>query len=263
MVELPDNHAGGRGMIFEQIETKRKHLYVAEQILRAIKEGIYRSGDKLPPERVLAEEMGVSRNSIREALSALQVLNIVESKAGNGTYVKKSVETIDIESQVLPILEESESPFKIFEARNVLEMGVVELAIDNATPEDIEQIRGALERMCEAAETRDYEGYLAANLSFHLAIAKATANPIIERTMTKLWETTSQRLLNEMLIDYWRRNISSSIEIHKQIFTAIRDKNKPLIREVVHRHYEEPRDYLLGNLQSKGGDLQRKTAIKR
>jgi GntR family transcriptional repressor for pyruvate dehydrogenase complex len=233
-------------MVFEKVETKRKHLYVAEQILRAIKEGVYKAGDKLPPERVLAEEMGVSRNSIREALSALQVLNIVESKAGDGTYIKKLVESINIESQILPILEESESPFKIFEARNVLEMGVVELAIDNATPEDIERIRRALERMYKQAEARDYEGYLAANLDFHLAIAEATANPIVERMMTLLWETTSQRLLNEMLIDYWQENINSSIEIHEQIFAAIKDKNKELIHKVIRRHYEEPRDYFCG-----------------
>lgn len=245
-------------MVFERVETKRKHLYVAEQILMAIKKGAYGPGDKLPPERVLAEEMGVSRNSIREALSALQILNIIESRAGDGTYVKKSVEKIDIESQILPILKESESPFKIFEARNVLEMGVVELAIDNATPEDIERIKRALEQMCQRAELRDYEGYLAANLDFHLAIVAATANPILERTMTLLWETTSQRLLNEMLMDYWRKNIDSSVEIHKRIFAAIRDRDKALVREAIRRHYEEPRDYLLGSLRerrwSKGGE---------
>ena len=138
-------------MVFEKVETKRKHLYVAEQILRAIKEGIYKPEDKLPPERVLAEEMGVSRNSIREALSALQVLNIVESRTGDGTYVKKSVEKVDIESQILPILEESESPFKIFEARSALELGVVELAIDNASSEDIGRIEDALNHMREYA----------------------------------------------------------------------------------------------------------------
>jgi GntR family transcriptional repressor for pyruvate dehydrogenase complex len=244
-------------MVFEKVEIKRKPLYVAEQILRAIKKGIYKPGDKLPPERVLAEEMGVSRNSIREALSALQVLNIVESKSGDGTYIKKSVENIDIELQILPILEESESPFKIFEARNVLEIGVADLAIDNATPGDIERIHRALERMCQQAELGDYEGYLTANLDFHLAIAAATANPILERMMALLWETTSQKLLNEMLIDYWQRNISSSIEIHKQIFAAIKDRDKILLRKAIYRHYEEPKDYLLGNLQNKGGDRER------
>lgn len=233
-------------MVFEKVEIKRKHLYVAKQILMAIKEGVYGPGDKLPPERVLAEEMGVSRNSIREALSALRVLNIIESKTGNGTYVKKFVKRINIETQILPLLEESENPFQIFEARNVLEIGVAELAIDNATPRDIERIQRALERMRQQAKAQDYEGYLSANLDFHLAIAAATANPILERIMTLLWETTSQRLLNEMLIDYWQQNIDSSVEIHEQIFTAIKTRDKILIREAICKHYEEPKNYLLG-----------------
>jgi GntR family transcriptional repressor for pyruvate dehydrogenase complex len=109
-------------MPFEKVKTKRKHLFVAEQILSAIKQGLYEPNTKLPPERVLAEKMGVSRNSVREALSALQVLNIIESRAGDGTYVKKLVKDINIESQILPILEKSESPFRIFEARSVLEI---------------------------------------------------------------------------------------------------------------------------------------------
>jgi GntR family transcriptional repressor for pyruvate dehydrogenase complex len=232
-------------MAFKKIETKRKHVYVAGQILDAIKQGIYKAGDKLPPERVLAEEMGVSRNSVREALSALQVLDIIESKAGDGTYIKKSVESIDIESHVMPILKESESPFGIFEARNVLEMGVIELAVDNATPQDIKQLKECLDHMRDKASAKDYDGYLEANLKFHLTIARASKNPIVENTMALFWETTSQRLLNKMLMDYWREKIDSSIEIHEQIFTAIRDKDKELAHRVVRRHYEEPREYFL------------------
>ncbi len=235
-------------MVFEKIETKRKPLYVAEQILRAIKEGSYKPGSKLPPERVIAEEMGLSRNSVREALSALQVLDIVESRTGDGSYVKKSVADINIDLQILPILEESESPLKIFEARNVLEMGVVELVIQSTTAEDIEHLQGALDRMRAKAKDGDYEGYLEANLDFHLAIAQASKNPIIESTMTSLWKTTSQRLLNEMLKGYWHEKIESSIQIHEQLFSAIRDKNRNTAHKVIRNHYEEPRDYLLGTL---------------
>ncbi len=231
-------------MVFEKIEAKKKPLYVAEQILKAIEEGVYQAGSKLPPERVLAEKMGVSRNSIREALSALQVLNIVQSKVGNGAYVKKSVEDINIEAQILPILEESESPLKIFEARNVLEMAIVELVIRNATAEDIKQLQYALDQMRAKAKERDFEGYLEANLDFHSVIAKASKNPIIESAMTSLWKTTSQRLLNEMLKGYWQEKIESSIQIHEHIFSAIRNKDEKLAYKAVRKHYEEPRIFL-------------------
>ncbi len=241
-------------MTFAKIETKRKHLYVAEQILKAINDGVYKPGDKLPPERELAEQMQVSRNSIREALSALQVLNIVESKVGDGTYIKKPLEISTLKAQILPILEESDSPFKIFEARGVLEMGVVELAMENADAADIERIHTALKHMEEQADAQNYTDYLKANLDFHLAIAKATANPIVERMMSLLWETTSQRLLNEMLIDYWQKNILSSVEIHKQIFAAIKNHDKEKMRSLIRRHYHEPKEYFSGNLKEGGDD---------
>lgn len=192
--------------------------------------------------------MGVSRNSVREALSALQVLNIVESHAGDGTYVKKLVNNINIESQILPILEKSESPFRIFEARNVLEMGVVELAIDTATGEDLARLEKILDSMRDRARAGDYDGYLTINLNFHLSIASATKNPIIDNVMSFLWSTTSQRLLNEALKDYWQEKFTSSMEIHEHIFAAIKNRDKDLAHQAVRRHYEEPKEYLLGTL---------------
>ncbi len=234
------------GTGFKKIEIKSKPLYVAEQIIQAIKDGRYRPGDKLPPERALAEDMGVSRSSVREALSALQVLGVVESRPGDGTYVGELPEPTGLADRILPLLAESDSPFKIFEARNAFEMGVVELAAENASQDDISRIRQALEDMRRAASGGDFQGYLDANLSFHLAIARATGNVVIERTVTKLWEYTSQELLNQMLKSYWQDNIESSLEIHEQMLLAIERRDKQLAREATRRHYQEPRDYFLG-----------------
>ncbi len=76
-------------MQFDKVEQEKKtYIKVSEQIIRTIIEGHYQIGDKLPPERKLAEQMGVSRNSIREALGTLQALNIVSSHPGSGTYVE-------------------------------------------------------------------------------------------------------------------------------------------------------------------------------
>lgn len=235
-------------MLFKKVEVQRKPLFVAEQVIRAIKEGFYKPGSKLPPERVLADEMSVSRNSVREALSALQVLDIVESRTGDGTYVKESVTDINIDAQILPLLEESDSPVKIFEAMGVLEIGVVELAIHNAKAQDTKELEKALDRMRARVGERDYEGYGQANLEFHLVIAAASKNPVVERTMASLWKSTSQRLLNEILKGYWQERIESSIQIHEELFDAIRDKDYDAANRVVRTHYEETRGYLLGSV---------------
>jgi len=79
-------------MSFQEIkQAKTKGTYVAEQIMSAIEQGEYQIGDKLPSERAIAEQMKVSRNSVREALSALQKLGAIESRAGTGTYIRNGV----------------------------------------------------------------------------------------------------------------------------------------------------------------------------
>ena len=79
-------------MPFQEVgQAKKKATYVAEQIIDAIKQGAYQIGDKLPSERDIAKQMKVSRNSVREALSALQILGVIESRPGTGTYIRNSV----------------------------------------------------------------------------------------------------------------------------------------------------------------------------
>ncbi|MBI3998745.1 MAG: FadR family transcriptional regulator, partial [Armatimonadetes bacterium] len=90
-------------MAFQRIATKRKSALVAEQLIEAIRSNVYRVGSRLPPERVIAEQMGVSRPSVREALSALQLAGVLESRPGDGTYV---VELPDRREAVVSLLEE-------------------------------------------------------------------------------------------------------------------------------------------------------------
>jgi GntR family transcriptional repressor for pyruvate dehydrogenase complex len=230
---------------FEKVETKRKYVAVAEQILRAIKEGVYRVGDKLPSERELAEQMGVSRNSVREALSALQVLKIVSSRTGDGTYVEKAVESLDIESQVLPLLKESESPFATFEARAALEVGVAQLAAVRRTPQALQALEAALTKLQAGAAARDVHAYGQANLEFHLALAHATENPVIERMMGLLWESTERGLLHEMVVSYWQSAWEQSLRDHERIVRALQEKDPAKTAEAVRTHYEHAYQHFL------------------
>ena len=244
---------------FSKIERKNKSIYVAEQIIQAIRNVDYKPREKLPPERTLAEAMGVSRSSVREALSALQVLNVVESRPGDGTYVRSFAGALDLESQGLALLAKSDSPFMIFEARKAFEMGVVELAIEMATPKDLSTLEEACREMLTCASAGDYEDYLEANLRFHMAIARATGNPVIERTMARFWESTSQRLLIEMLKRYWHDSIENSFGIHEEILHALKVRDKRMAWEATRRHYQEPRDYFL----REGGDIAKRVSDRK
>jgi len=107
-------------------------MKIVEQVLDLIKEGKLKPGDKLPPEQVLAENFGTSRPSVREALSALEILGITESRGGKGNFIKDTPRSPLYEQEVME-LEKEESPFEILEARKAVEIEIAELAGKKAT----------------------------------------------------------------------------------------------------------------------------------
>ena len=158
-------------------QTKRKSAYVAEQILAAIRQGEYKEGDRLPPERAIVEQMNVSQNCVREDLSALQISRILEGKVSAGTYFRySSITNVDI-GQALTVLKEGEDLFDICGARKEIESSLIRLDIDRISPDDLDKIHDILEKMREKTQNGDSIGYLDANEEFHLAIANAVDNP--------------------------------------------------------------------------------------
>ncbi|MBW6487423.1 MAG: GntR family transcriptional regulator, partial [Syntrophobacterales bacterium] len=150
-------------MNFEKIAPagfKKKSSFIADQLLCMINAGAYAPGERLPSERAITEQMGVSRPSLREAISALQIVGILESRPGDGTYVCFPSATEDLKRQVLTVLEESDSPYENMQARKALEIGAVQLTIKVATDADLLAIQKAWEEKCERGRRGDLEEYL-------------------------------------------------------------------------------------------------------
>ncbi|MBC7098304.1 FadR family transcriptional regulator [Candidatus Bipolaricaulota bacterium] len=235
-------------MVFKKIETKRKSLYAAEQLIQAIRSGIYKVGDRLPTERELAKQMGISRPLIREALSALHLAGIIESRAGDGTYIRRTIDGTDIESQVLFLLEQSEDPAEILEAREVIEVGLVKLAAKKATPEDLQRIEAALQQLEEAVITRDYASFVKADLDFHLAIVAASQNRLLEAAARSIIEARAQKLWEglDKLYLLSKSAASQTVEEHKRIFKAIEQRAPSLASKEMARHLKKTRGRVLG-----------------
>jgi GntR family uxuAB operon transcriptional repressor len=235
-------------MGFEKVEEEKKvFIKVSEQILRSIIEGGYEVGDKLPPERELSRQMGVSRNSIREALGTLQALNVVSSHAGSGTYVENLPDSKELEALILPVIKESESPMVVFEARKVFEPGVIEKAIPSLGERDFDVLRQILRDMESLLESDRYEEAYDANARFHLYIAKAVENPIVRNTMSSLWKQTHDELLREAVGNYWRDNKETANDLHWKLLDAMERGDVSSAKEIVRDHYEGPRKYFLKN----------------
>ena len=229
---------------FEKIKgsgTKKKSTHVAEQIIDAISKGKYQVGDRLLPERKIAEEMGVSRVPVREALSALQIVGIVEIVIGEGTYIRRSAESTLVKSQALSLLEENESPFEAYRARKIFEAAIIDTAIDQADHEDLARIEGVLKRMDEAVNKKDFNEYFKANRDFHLAIAQATNNSPIKNIIDYLLSILDQQIWKEAAQKHFSNyeHIKEYLHRHHRILDAIKGKDKNRARMEIESHFDE------------------------
>lgn len=227
-------------MAFQRIEIKRKSARVAEQIAEAIRLGIYHVGDRLPPERTIAEQMGVSRPSVREALSALQLVGVLETRPGDGTYVVK-VKGLDRRDAAISLLEDHESPVDALEARRVLERSIVQVAAARVNPQTLAAAARALDALRLAGTLRDYEAFGAANGPFHLAIVRMTANDLLERAVFPLINVMSQQLAQEMRRREYARDgafFDAMTKVHVEIYEALAAADAGRATEAMDRHFD-------------------------
>ena len=228
----------------------KKSTLVAEWILEQIRLQVYPEKTKLPSEREIAVTLGMSRPPVREALSALQIAGIVEIRPGDGTYVKSAAPANEMVSNTMSVLEESESPFEVMQARRLLEEGIVKVAAAQAIDEDVERLEQVLERMQDAVEHGDLSRYFQANREFHLAVATATHNSVLRKLLNslliaeekKLWQESIQRYLSDP------DHIKAYVGRHQRLLQAIKEKDADLAVHEMQEHFsgtvEEVRDYL-------------------
>jgi len=227
-------------LAFERVATKKKSAQVAEQIVDRIRRGVYKVGDRLPPERVIAEQMAVSRPSVREALSALELTGIVESRSGDGTYVARVAPDRLKEVAALTILEESSSILDALEARRVFERGIIALAVQRRAPQALIPVQTAVAEMEKAAAARDYDRFNAANHRFHLAIAAMSGNTYLQGTLQPLLAVMRERLalaLRRKAYQHRREYFDRTLRAHKEILAALEAGDVTAAQRAMDAHF--------------------------
>jgi GntR family transcriptional repressor for pyruvate dehydrogenase complex len=215
---------------------KGKGVIIAEHILERIKSGEYPSGSKLPAERIIAEQMGVSRQSVREAISALQIVGVLESRPGDGTYLADHPAIDKLSLQVKHLLEESDSPYEILQARKAVEIGIGRLVVEEATDEDIQVIVDVWRIRSEHGRKKNIEAYVKLGKKLHEAIAKATKNSIIQNMVGHILDVMDQPLWLNMRRLYYEKNaerLDKMIEIHDNIVNAIQARDAEKVAQAL------------------------------
>lgn len=165
-----------------QAEPRRLYHQVADQIRNVIDQGSFRPGTRLPPERELAQQLGVSRPSLREALLALEIEGRVEVRMGSGVYVC-AVPHSGGTSEPLAL---GDSPSELMQARSVLEGAIINLALARATKPGLEKLKTCLDIMRQ--DVRRGHSPADADRGFHVAIAEMTGNTVLARMVGELFD---------------------------------------------------------------------------
>ncbi len=221
--------------MFRPVKTKKVYEEIIGQIKKLIVDGKLQPGDKLLSERELSEKLNVSRASVREAFSALEMMGIITIRPGEGSFVRQ----VSFEGMLEPlsfILQmEIDDIMQLLEVRKILEVETAALAALRATPADLEAIHKSLVSMME--ELRQGEIGDIADASFHFSVAKAANNPILIKVMNTISDLMNKSFRSSRQKLFLIENMPAVLyNAHAEIFEAISDRNPSLARLRMREH---------------------------
>jgi DNA-binding FadR family transcriptional regulator len=214
-----------------------KRTPLLHQIQEEIKSYVIRNdlkpGDALPSEGDLARQLGIGRNSVREAVKSLEVLGIVEARAGSGLFVKEF--TFDAILNNLPygLLSDVKTVGDMTEVRAHLEYGLVNHVIDEITAEQVERLHTIVERMREAAQRGEYAAE--ADRAFHEALYQNIDNPVLLSLLDIFWLAVFRARERSNVLD--PLDPLETVNSHERILEAFEERSPERMRAAFDYHY--------------------------
>jgi GntR family transcriptional regulator, transcriptional repressor for pyruvate dehydrogenase complex len=221
-------------MPIQTIEPRRLYRQIADQLRALIERGEYAVGSRLPPERDLALQLGVSRPSVREALIALEVEGLVEVRMGSGVYVRGSA--APAAARVT-----AEGPLEIIRARAVIEGELAARAATVMKPAQVRGLREAIAVMEE--EARAGRTPTRGDRIFHLRIAEAADNAVLLRVVTELFDERHNPLFEQFGSHFeTEQTWAYAAAEHNAVVDAIAAHSPEAARQAMHEHLSNSHD---------------------
>ena len=206
---------------------------VLEHIISMLIEGKLSPGDKLPSELSLMNDFDVSRPVLREALSSLETLEIVTRRPRGGTYINEKVGSSPFRAMLALTINDIPA---VIEARMTLELGLVTIAAEKITDEELKRLKAINKQI---AETKDND-YGALDIEFHRAIAQSANNPVVEGMIDSLLITHEK---TDSLIPFREQKIT--VEYHEAIYEALKKRDPISSFTEMYKHLSYVREKLL------------------
>ncbi|MDT8859412.1 FadR family transcriptional regulator [Alkalihalobacillus sp. MEB130] len=217
-------------------EQPKVYIEVIKQINNIINEDQLTSGDKLPSERELSDRLDVGRSSVREALRALELLDLIETRRGEGTYIKPFGSYRLVEILLSFLLKDDNARKDLTETRRIVELEALKLACDRITDDSVDQIKKLIDLAKEEWSHGDLpveEDYL-----FHKTIVEASHN----RLLLNLWVSLVEynKVAIERSLQREGRMLVSLGE-HVEIYEALKNRDQKAATEAMRKHLENSR----------------------
>ncbi len=216
--------------LVEPIRRNRLYQGIVDQIEGLLERGELRSGDQLPAERVLAEQFQVSRASVREALRALELLGIVETHAGGGTFVRE-VSPQAVARPLSSLARRGHSIDDVVEVRGLIEPAIASLAARHVTPEELAELTEIL--AAQEKKVAAGESYAEEDARFHELIGQASRNELLVTMLAVIWDVL-RASREEWLLTNARAH--ASVDAHKRILAALVARDAEAARATAAEH---------------------------
>jgi GntR family transcriptional regulator, transcriptional repressor for pyruvate dehydrogenase complex len=224
--------------MYKVVRSSRLYEQIVQQVEESIHRGALKPGDQLPPERELAQQFGVSRTAVREAVKALREKGMVEAYPGRGTFITDGTSyTIKQSLDRMMKTGQAEGSLYLAEVREILEPEIAALAATRADEEDISAMREAVAIMDSAK--KDPDEFIEADLDFHLALAEAATNPFILSLIDSIVGVLREQRLRIFHVDGGPERGQYH---HKRILDAVEHRDALGAREAMKAHLRQVRD---------------------
>jgi GntR family transcriptional repressor for pyruvate dehydrogenase complex len=218
----------------QKIKTESLRSQVYRKLKEQLMKEVWKEGEKLPSEHELCEMFGVSRVTVRGALQQLEILGLVETKHGGGTFVKSFSPAESVDSlHPLMRIQKNQDMITVLEYRKIIEKGIIGLAVEKIEPADIQFLEETYTAMLK--DVRHGAGYTKADLAFHKRLAEITRNSIIIK-VHEIIDGILSAAMND-IVHILGRNIG--LTYHRKIIDALKKGNKDECEILMEEHIEE------------------------
>ena len=216
---------------------------IIARLTEAVVSGRLKPGEKIPTETELADSMGVGRNSVREAVKALVTIGVLDIRRAEGTFVADGFNDRMMEPMVYGLILEGGSTPAVLELRHIFDVGVLQLAIEKATDEDIARLKSALGLLEKTIlKSPSDEALMMADIAFHDEMQRIAGNPLVEK-MSFVVERVA-RDSRQKAIERFRAGgeLDEFLALHRNLYEVVASRDKARVVDAMNDHFRYWKD---------------------